>query len=142
MFFVMSIIAALGFGFGFGLLVLHPRKGSKRLPSPIKEYESSHPSSVKALIEETRWLPVVDIRHEVCNSLGYPVRKGIRVVVVELEGNIHLIGEDQASTGAFLEHAGFRIGLTVEDRQQLGDVLKDRIADQAMIASSVKLLRV
>jgi hypothetical protein len=39
-----------------------------------------------------------------------------------------------------LEHAGARIGLPIEKRQWLGQVLKDRVAEQAMADASVKLL--
>jgi len=123
---------ALLLGFGSGVVVAGGRRDRSENPKELRP--------VDMLLEQTRWLPVARIGHKRCDGNGYSSLTGQRVTIVELDGGIRLIAEDRPSNSAFLEHAGVRIGLPIEKRQWLGQVLKDRVAEQAMADASMKLL--
>jgi len=131
-FLVVAFCASL---LGFGTGILARRRSENRIPDDPEQM-----GAVTALLEQARWLPVVRIGHQVSDSLGYPDPEGVQVVTVELDGGIRMIGADKAGNGAFLEYAGFRIGLKSDEQEQLGQTLRERLAEQAMADASVKLL--
>jgi hypothetical protein len=134
---VLFAVAIMGIvlGFGSGVLVVGVRRDKAGRAHDPKELRP-----VDMLLDQARWLPIVGIGHRMADEWGYPSSEGVRVPTVELEGGISLIASNQASDFAFLEHAGVRIGLDIDRRARLGNILKDRIADQAMADASVKLL--
>src|SRR5574343_847345 len=136
LFAVALMAATLGFGSGV-LLGSHAKRRDRR-------DERNEPpkvlGSVRALLDQARWLPVARILHRRCDDDGFPSWTGPLVPILELEGGIRLIAKDRPINSAFLEYEGTRIGLPPDDREWLGRVFKDRVAELAMGSAETKLL--
>jgi len=133
--FAVALMAAV-LGFGSGVLVSgvrRDRRDARNEPPRIL-------SSVKALMDQARWLPVARIIHRRCDENGFPSVTGRMVPILELEGNIRLIAGDRPLNSAFLEYNGTRIGLNPDDRAWLGNVFSDRVAELAIGSAETKLL--
>jgi hypothetical protein len=132
--FAIAFTAAV-LGFGSGVMVADWRRKERKDPGEPKPR-----SSVRELMEQARWLPIASIAHKRRDESGYPTLNGQMVPIMELDGDIRLIASDRAINSAFLEYAGIRIGLSPDDREWLGGVFKDRIAELAMSSAETKLL--
>ncbi len=132
---LVIIVAVMGLALGFGTGAVVFRAGKEepdRTDRPM--------GSVRALMDQTRWLPIVSVTHRKRDDMGYPAPKGQMVPTMELDGGIRVIAGDRAINSAFLEYNGTRIGLSPDDRTWLGQVLKDRVAELAMSSAETKLL--
>lgn len=131
---VVTLIA-ITLGFGSGVLVTGVLRDRNERDEPPKVL-----GSVRALMDQARWLPVARVVRRRCDESGYPSMTGHMVPVLELEGGIRLIAGDKPINSAFLEYDGTRIGLNPDDRAWLGSVFKDRVAELAMGSAETKLL--
>lgn len=108
-----------------------------------RDRDKNELSCIDELLEQVKWLPISRIVHRRCDEKGFPCHSlfiGTVVPILELDGGIRLIAEDKPINSAFLEYRGTRIGLSLDERQDLGSVFKNRVAEMALASAETKLL--
>ena len=122
----LCLLGLLSIGFGAGYI----------FPKP------AYCSNVDQLIEEVKYLPIV--------KMYFKEDKWPRVML-ELEGDILLVASNSKSNHAWINYNGIDIGrpagrhdkeisLTRFQRKQLGQIMKERVIEHILNASTMKLL--
>lgn len=100
-------------------------------------------SPINELLEQIRWLPITSIlrgRYHEGYPAEFPEFLGSKVPVMELEGDITLVGENDVANSVFLNYNGTRITLPPHKREWLGNVFRARLAECALESTTRKLL--